>query len=133
MPCTATNSAWAAFADSVVPSRLLGAKLIALTVVGDCAQWPRKKGSDVNLAVHLLNDAWAGRFDAAAVISNDTDPVRANPYLPAHPADRLRGPLRRWSKLHASAHIRQSHLAAAQFVNPVVCAGGTLTRCPLDW
>ena len=38
-----------------------------------------EKGSDVNLAAHLLNDAWMGLFDAAAVISNDTDlvtPVR---------------------------------------------------------
>ena len=34
-----------------------------------------EKGSDVNLAAHLLNDAWKGLFDAAAVISNDTDLV----------------------------------------------------------
>lgn len=34
-----------------------------------------EKGSDVNLAVHLLNDAWNDLFDAAAVISNDTDLV----------------------------------------------------------
>jgi len=34
-----------------------------------------EKGSDVNLACHLVNDAWAGRFDAAVVISNDTDLV----------------------------------------------------------
>ena len=34
-----------------------------------------EKGSDVNLAAHLLNDAWKGRFDVAAVISNDTDLV----------------------------------------------------------
>lgn len=32
-----------------------------------------EKGSDVNLAVHLLNDAWQGLFDMAIVISNDTD------------------------------------------------------------
>ena len=34
-----------------------------------------EKGSDVNLAAYLLNDAWEGRFDAVAVISNDTDLV----------------------------------------------------------
>ena len=34
-----------------------------------------EKGSDVNLAAHLLNDAWKGAFDVAAVISNDTDLV----------------------------------------------------------
>ena len=34
-----------------------------------------EKGSDVNLATYLLNDAWNERFEAAAVISNDTDLV----------------------------------------------------------
>jgi hypothetical protein len=32
-----------------------------------------EKGSDVNLAVHILNDAWKDLYDAAVVISNDTD------------------------------------------------------------
>ncbi len=32
-----------------------------------------EKGSDVNLAVHLLNDAWLDRYDCALVLSNDSD------------------------------------------------------------
>lgn len=32
-----------------------------------------EKGSDVNLATHLLHDAHMGRFDIAVVISNDSD------------------------------------------------------------
>ena len=32
-----------------------------------------EKGSDVHLAVDLLHDAWNGKYDAAAVLSNDTD------------------------------------------------------------
>lgn len=32
-----------------------------------------EKGSDVNLAVHLLNDAWLGEYQVAMVISNDSD------------------------------------------------------------
>jgi uncharacterized LabA/DUF88 family protein len=32
-----------------------------------------EKGSDVNLAVHLLNDAWLDRYDCAVVVSNDSD------------------------------------------------------------
>lgn len=32
-----------------------------------------EKGSDVNLAVHLVNDAWENRFDCAVVVSNDSD------------------------------------------------------------
>jgi hypothetical protein len=38
-----------------------------------------EKGSDVNLAVHLLNDAWQDRFEAAAATSNDTDLVAPRP------------------------------------------------------
>ena len=34
-----------------------------------------EKGSDVNLAAHLLNDAWKDLFDVAVVISNDSDPA----------------------------------------------------------
>ena len=32
-----------------------------------------EKGSDVNLAVQLLNDAWSNKFDCAVVVSNDSD------------------------------------------------------------
>jgi hypothetical protein len=32
-----------------------------------------EKGSDVNLAIHLLHDAHMGRFDVAVVVSNDSD------------------------------------------------------------
>ena len=32
-----------------------------------------EKGSDVNLAVHLLNDAWSNSFDCAVIVSNDSD------------------------------------------------------------
>jgi uncharacterized LabA/DUF88 family protein len=32
-----------------------------------------EKGSDVNLALHLLNDAWLNAYDCAVVVSNDSD------------------------------------------------------------
>ena len=32
-----------------------------------------EKGSDVNLAVHLLNDAWLNLHDCAVIVSNDRD------------------------------------------------------------
>ena len=34
---------------------------------------PTEKGSDVNLAVQLLNDSWLNLFDWAVVVSNDSD------------------------------------------------------------
>ncbi|MEO5357607.1 MAG: NYN domain-containing protein [Nitrospirae bacterium YQR-1] len=36
-----------------------------------------EKGSDVNLAVHLLNDAWLNLYDCAVIISNDSDLLEA--------------------------------------------------------
>jgi NYN domain len=36
-----------------------------------------EKGSDVNLAVQLVNDAWSNAFDVAIVVSNDSDLVSA--------------------------------------------------------
>jgi uncharacterized LabA/DUF88 family protein len=32
-----------------------------------------EKGSDVNIAVHLLNDAWLDNYDCAVIVSNDSD------------------------------------------------------------
>ena len=34
-----------------------------------------EKGSDVNLAAHLINDGWQDRYDVAVVLSQDTDLV----------------------------------------------------------
>ena len=38
---------------------------------------PKEKGSDVNLAVHMVNDAWKGHYDVGVLISNDTDLLEA--------------------------------------------------------
>ena len=32
-----------------------------------------EKGSDVNLALHVLNDAWRDAYDCAVIVSNDSD------------------------------------------------------------
>ncbi len=32
-----------------------------------------EKGSDVNLALHVLNDAWLNLYDCAVIVSNDSD------------------------------------------------------------
>jgi uncharacterized LabA/DUF88 family protein len=32
-----------------------------------------EKGSDVNLALHILNDAWLDAYDCAVIVSNDSD------------------------------------------------------------
>ena len=83
-----------------------------------------EKGSDVNLAVHLVNDACENAFDVALVISNDSDLAeairiarsRGKPVGVANPiADRT---IRMNAELHQSAsfvrRIEEKHLRAAQ-------------------
>ena len=97
-----------------------------------------EKGSDVNLASHLLNDAWKGAFDEAVVISNDTDLVE-----PIRMVTVERGKTvhvvcpGRWQaapQLAAVAthvrHIRRSMLRAAQLPNPIP---GTTIQKPSPW
>lgn len=36
-----------------------------------------EKGSDVNLAVHMVNDAWENLYDCAVLITNDSDLTEA--------------------------------------------------------
>jgi uncharacterized LabA/DUF88 family protein len=38
---------------------------------------PKEKGSDVNLAVHMVNDAWKDKYDVGVLLSNDTDLLEA--------------------------------------------------------
>lgn len=87
-----------------------------------------EKGSDVNLAAHLLNDAWAGRFEAAAVISNDTDLVtpirmvtaeRGKPVFIVCPGRWQMAPSLRQVASHVR-HIRRQMLQSAQFPDPIV-------------
>lgn len=96
-----------------------------------------EKGSDVNLASHLVHDACRGDFDVAAVLSNDTDlvePIRIvsqEIHLPvgllcpvAIPASGLA------SVASFVRHIRHQHLAASQF--PETLPGTSVTR-PAPW
>jgi uncharacterized LabA/DUF88 family protein len=58
------------------------------------ATWPvwktEEKGSDVNLALHVLNDAWQDAFDAAVIVSNDSDLAEAMRLVKVnHPAKSL--------------------------------------------
>jgi uncharacterized LabA/DUF88 family protein len=43
-----------------------------------------EKGSDVNLATHLLNDAWLDNYDCGVVVSNDSDIAEAMRLVKTH-------------------------------------------------
>ncbi len=97
-----------------------------------------EKGSDVNLAAHLLNDAWNGSFDAAAVISNDTDLVtpirmvtgqRGKPVFIVCPGHCQVAPKLKQAASYVR-HIRAAQLRAAQFPNMLP---GTAIYKPAGW
>ncbi len=98
-----------------------------------------EKGSDVNLAVHLLNDAYRKDFELAIIVSNDSDllepliMVKEHLGLPVgilnpqkHPSFHL--------KQHAAfiKKLRTGVLRASQFPDQLIDANGTIHR-PLGW
>lgn len=99
-----------------------------------------EKGSDVNLGAHLVRDAFQDKFEAAAVITNDTDlvePIR----IAVQEAGKKVGVLSPVSNPAAGLksvatfyrHIRTGHLNAAQFPNPLPMPNGTELHRPFSW
>ncbi len=106
-----------------------------------------EKGSDVNLASHLVRDAMRGDFDEALVISNDTDLVepirivtqelglRVGIVAPRR-ARKGQTPIPSPSLRNVSSfvvYIDDAHLGNAQFASPLARAkGGPLVK-PAGW
>lgn len=98
-----------------------------------------EKGSDVNLASYLLADAFAGDFELALVISNDSDlvtPIRmvANDLklpvtvLNPHPYDSFE--LRKVASFHRKLRARE--LKSCQFPAVLQDRNGTISK-PSSW
>lgn len=98
-----------------------------------------EKGSDVNLATHLLHDAWRNDYDIAAVITNDSDlvePIRVvrrdlskivgvlNPQR--HPSFELR------NNTDFFKQIRQPALTGSQFPATLFDANSVFHK-PASW
>jgi uncharacterized LabA/DUF88 family protein len=98
-----------------------------------------EKGSDVNLAVHLLNDAWLDMFDCAVVISGDSDLAESINLVKSYHKQKIVGVLspgkRSMSKelIKSSDFIKAiSTLALTQSQFPSTIPGTTITK-PKDW
>jgi hypothetical protein len=97
----------------------------------------------VNLASHLVNDGWKNIFDAAAVVSNDTDlvePIRIVTQELTKPVGILfpvQKPLKPATSLVNVATfikmIRPARLAACQFPDLVIDVTGKAIRKPVTW
>lgn len=99
-----------------------------------------EKGSDVNLAAHLVRDAFTDAFDVAAVITNDTnlvEPIR----IAVHEAGKRVGLIIPVASPAASLtavasfhlHLRPGHLTRSQFPDEVTDGGGNAVRRPAIW
>ncbi|RAP58371.1 NYN domain-containing protein [Oleiagrimonas sp. MCCC 1A03011] len=100
-----------------------------------------EKGSDVNLAVHLVNDAWSNLFDVALVISNDSDLAEAvnlarsqgKPVGVVNPSasDKMCYELHRIASF--KRRIEAKHLRRSQMPDPVRDATGGVIHKPVAW
>lgn len=96
-----------------------------------------EKGSDVNLASYLLSDCYEGRFDVAAVVSNDTDlttPIRMvtrDRQCPVILINPHRNPARDLAQLaDRYLQIRSGVLSVSQFPNQLTDAVGPFHKPP---
>lgn len=102
-----------------------------------------EKGSDVNLASYLLVDAFRDDFDAAVVVSNDSDlatPVRITrdelhkPVYVLHPCGARRPVSHDLTTAGSgSSKVDASILAACQFPPTLLDAQGRTIRKPTGW
>ncbi|MHC8509591.1 MAG: NYN domain-containing protein [Rhodospirillales bacterium] len=97
-----------------------------------------EKGTDVNIAVHMLNDAWLNAYDCAVVVSNDGDLAEAMRLVKVQTGKKIglltpgsndpSGSLMRHADFYR--HIRSGALARNQLPSPI--PGTNITK-PASW
>lgn len=99
-----------------------------------------EKGSDVNLATHLLHDAHLNHFDIAIVISNDSDLLTPIKLVRSDLGKKvgILNPQKNPSRAllpHTDfiKQIRSGPLSASQFPNQVVDVTGNIITKPVNW
>lgn len=99
-----------------------------------------EKGSDVNLATHLVRDAFLNRFDVAVLLTNDSDLVEPINVVRQETGKRvgLLVPVKYpTASLMAAAsfylRLRPGHLAQAQFANSLTLPDGQVIQRPPTW
>lgn len=99
-----------------------------------------EKGSDVNLALHVLNDAWLDAYDCAVIVSNDSDLAESLRLVksrhrkliglvtPGAPTRKTSRQLRQYADFIKP--IRSWMLRTSQLPDPIP---GTTIRKPAGW
>lgn len=128
------NEKWAALAQPAKEQKLF-------------LPWPdvvrvrkiEEKGSDVNLGVHLVRDAFMNKFETAVVLSNDTDLVEPIRIVAEDlkltvglisPVSKPADDLVKYTKF--VRRIRLGHLRKSQFPDHLILGDETLSR-PEKW
>lgn len=99
-----------------------------------------EKGSDVNIAAHLINDGYKKQYETAAIVTNDSDLlepiriVRQELGIPVGVLNPHRNPTSRVLAQQASfvRQIRQGTLAVSQFPEVLTDAHGVFHK-PIGW
>ncbi len=106
-------------------------------------QWatPEEKMTDVQIATHMIVDAFQDEFDTGIVISGDSDlvpPVRAirqslpqKKILAFFPPRKVSTHLRQSCNAHSN--LTRSHFARSQLDNPFTLQDGRVLHCPTEW
>lgn len=98
-----------------------------------------EKGSDVNIAVHLLNDAWLNEYDCGLIVSNDSDLAESMRLVRKHHPNKVLGlimpgeghPSKELMKYATFIkRVRKGVLKDSQLPNPIP---GTNIKKPVDW
>lgn len=98
-----------------------------------------EKGSDVNLGVHLVRDAFLKSFDQAAVLTNDTDlnePVKivakelGMPVILLTPTSR---PAKGLTDLASSVRHIEPYITSSQFPDQITTEDGKVITKPSNW
>ena len=100
-----------------------------------------EKGTDVNMAVRILEDAYEDRFDLAIVVSADSDlvaPIEAvhrrfpdKRVMVAFPPRRRSAQLRRAAD--AAYHLSGPIIRSSRLPDPVMTPSGVELRAPRGW
>ena len=88
-----------------------------------------EKGSDVNLAVQMLNDAWLARYDCAVVVSNDSDMAESMKLIRQYHQNRVLG-LITPNRNRTNRTSQQLETVHAHFVR-TIRSTNLLSRCQL--
>jgi uncharacterized LabA/DUF88 family protein len=98
-----------------------------------------EKGSDVNLGVHLVRDAYKGAFDEAAVLTNDTDLVDAirivtqDVKLPVTLLTPVAKPATSLVNVSSAFRHVASYVGPCQLPDPIIVAGKPPIVKPPTW